>query len=168
MKQRTIAALGCAGIIALFVPNFNLITWNHTPSIPVGFYVRSFDPIEIGSTVSFPAPQVARDYAIVRGGTGMATTFIKPLAAGPGDEVCVFSTQTGEWLLINSRLAMAVHSTDRHGNKLPHWLMDDCRRLASDEWLPIGSHPDSFDGRYFGPIRRDEISGPYRALKMFD
>jgi type IV secretory pathway protease TraF len=67
-----------------------LATWNHTPSLPEGLYVRAIatEPA-VGQIVAFPAPAAARDYARQRGGRGDATLFLKPLAAGPGDRVCV-------------------------------------------------------------------------------
>jgi type IV secretory pathway protease TraF len=130
--------------------------------------MRTHDPIEVGSTVSFPAPPVAREYAIVRGGRGDATQFLKPLAAGPGDEICVFQTETGKWLLINKRIVLSLHAFDKQGNVLPNFMMDECRKLRSDEWLPIGIHPDSFDGRYFGPIRMEDIRGAYEPLMVFE
>jgi type IV secretory pathway protease TraF len=166
MKKKTIGIVGLCGVGLLLLPS--LFMWNRTASIPVGLYMRTFDHIEVGSTVSFPAPPVAREYAIVRGGQGYASQFIKPLAAGPGAEVCVFETETGKWIIIDNRTVLSIHSTDRYGNILPLWMMDDCRKLEHDEWLPIGTHPDSFDGRYFGPIKAEVIGGTYEPFVIFE
>lgn len=168
MRKLPIVAMAGLGVIALAIaPGSSMFIWNHTASIPVGLYMRTGEPIEVGATVSFPAPPVAREYAILRGGTGEPTRFIKPLAAGPNDEVCMMSNDKGEWLSVNSRLVLSVHPTDRYGNPLPHWLKNGCQKLGPDEWLPIGTHPDSFDGRYFGPIKTYEMKGTYEPVMVF-
>jgi len=141
--------------------------WNRTASIPVGLYMRTIDEVHVGSTVTFPAPPIAREYAILRGGRGDATPFIKPLAAGPGDEICAFETETGKWLIVDNKVVLSIQSIDKQGNPLPNFMMDDCRKLGLNEWLPIGMHPDSFDGRYFGPITSEDIQGPYEPLMVF-
>lgn len=157
------AALGAG--IAVAVSYVTL--WNHTESIPVGLYVRNLEPIQVGSTIAFEAPAVAREYAKVRWGRGDAATFIKTLAAGPGDEICLAKTQTGEWLLINDKAVFPVKEVDRYNNPLPHWLKDECRTLGASEWLPMGMHPDSFDGRYYGPIREENLTGPYSPMMVW-
>ena len=157
------AIVGAVVVVVLAKISF----WNHTESIPVGLYMKTLSPIEVGSTVSFPAPQKAREYALMRWGNGDAVQFIKALAAGPGDTVCVLATNHGEWLLINDKAVINVHPKDRNGNDLPHWLSNDCRKLDHDEWLPLGHHPDSFDGRYFGPIKQADMEGPYSGVLLF-
>ena len=165
MSSKTVLIVGIIGVSLAMAPN--VFFWNHTASIPVGLYMRTIEPIGVGSTVSFPAPPMAREYAIVRGGRGDATPFIKELAAGPGDEVCVFETETGKWLIIDNKIVLSIHPLDRQGNRLPNFMMDDCRKLNPDEWLPIGMHPDSFDGRYYGPVKYGDISGAYEPLIVF-
>jgi type IV secretory pathway protease TraF len=165
-KKLKIGIAGLCGIVALSLPS--VFFWNRTESIPVGLYMRTFERIEVGSTVSFPAPPVAREYALARGGHGYASQFIKPLAAGPGAEVCVFETETGRWIIIDNKIVLSMHVADRYGNLLPLWMMNDCRRLEEDEWLPIGTHPDSFDGRYFGPIKGEVIQGNYKPFMIFE
>jgi type IV secretory pathway protease TraF len=157
-------AAGASFVVAVVSVSF----WNTTESIPVGLYVKNFGPIEVGSTVSFPVPQKAREYAITRGGKGDEVKFIKDLAAGPGDEVCAFETNYGEWLLINNKAVVSIHTLDKFANRLPQWLTNDCKRLGPDEWLPLGVHPVSFDGRYFGPIREADMDGPYKGVLLFD
>jgi conjugative transfer signal peptidase TraF len=166
MKTKTVMILGTIGVALALSPS--LFLWNRTASIPVGLYLRTFGPIQVGSTVSFPAPPMAREYAIVRGGQGYAAQFIKPIAAGPGDEICVFETMTGKWLIVDNKVVLSIHPTDNLGNPLPNFMMDDCRKLSHDEWLPIGMHRDSFDGRYFGPVKSEDIEGSYEPLMVFE
>lgn len=51
---------------------------------------------------------------------------------------------------------------DRRGASLPAWR--GCRTLAADELLLLGDTATSFDGRYFGPVRRAEVEGIYREV----
>lgn len=135
--------------------------WNHTPSIPEGLYVRSFgEEPGVGKVVVFPAPVSVTDYARRTGGRGDTVMFIKPLAAGPGDHVCVT-----DFLAINGNLIAPIHDRDRNGIALPHWT--GCRRLASDEWFTYApAIPNSMDGRYYGPIMQSAIVGVFRPVHV--
>jgi conjugative transfer signal peptidase TraF len=131
-------------------------TWNHTPSLPEGLYIRSFTATPaVGQIVAFPAPDSALEYARRRGGSGLPVTFLEPLAAGPGDHVCVT-----DHLTINGREMAPVFETDRHGIPLPRW--DGCRKLGPDEWFAFAPRiPTSMDSRYYGPVQGDRIIGVF-------
>lgn len=168
MKHKKAVAFGALGLALIGGASFRFFVWNHTPSIPVGLYLRTWEEVQIGSTVAFPAPPQAREYAIDHGGNGTASKFIKPLVAGPGEEVCVFTTETGSWLIIDNRAVVSIRQKDRDGKDIPRFMDDDCRKLGPDEWLPIGHHPDSYDGRYFGPIHRADMLGSYKPWIVGD
>ncbi len=52
---------------------------------------------------------------------------------------------------------------DRRGRPLPNWT--GCRTLAEDEvFLLMEGVPDSFDGRYFGPVPMTAIIGKLASL----
>jgi conjugative transfer signal peptidase TraF len=136
-----------------------LATWNHTPSLPEGLYVRAIaaEPA-VGQIVAFPAPAAALDYARRRGGRGDATLFLKPLAAGPGDHVCVT-----DHLAINGRTVAPVLTSGPDGVPLPRW--DGCRVLGAGEWFAYAPRiPNSMDGRYYGPVREADIIGVFRPV----
>jgi conjugative transfer signal peptidase TraF len=136
-----------------------LAAWNHTPSLPEGLYVRAvLDRPAVGRIVAFPAPATALDYARRRGGSGDPTLFLKPLAAGPGDRVCVTDD-----LEINGRRLAPVLDAGPDGVPLPHW--DGCRVLGAGEWFTFAPRlPNSLDGRYYGPIREADIVGVFRPV----
>jgi type IV secretory pathway protease TraF len=48
------------------------------------------------------------------------------------------------------------------GRVLPTWR--GCRVLHDGEFFVIGDTPDSFDSRYFGVVRADQIEGVWRPL----
>jgi type IV secretory pathway protease TraF len=136
-----------------------LATWNHTPSLPEGLYVRSIlEAPAVGRIVAFPAPAVALDYARQRGGRGDATLFLKPLVAGPGDRVCAIGH-----LAINGRRVAPVLDAWPDGVPLPRW--NDCRTLEPGEWFAYAPRiQNSMDSRYYGPVRESDMIGVFRPV----
>lgn len=81
--------------------------------------------------------------------------FIKRLAAAAGQHVC----SDGRMLSVDGVTVAAVQN--RPGAP-QGWV--GCRTLAPSEILLLGDSPDSFDGRYWGPIAVDLIEGVWRPL----
>jgi conjugative transfer signal peptidase TraF len=134
-------------------------TWNHTPSLATGLYVRSATAPTVGAIVAFPAPPAALDYAQRRGWGGAPVLFLKPLAAGPGDHVCV----TDDHLEINRRNIAPVHMVSSDGTPLPRW--NGCREMADGEWFAYAPRtPNSMDSRYYGPVMETDIVGVFRPV----
>jgi type IV secretory pathway protease TraF len=46
----------------------------------------------------------------------------------------------------------------------PLQLWEGCRQLDFGEYFVVGTHPRSFDSRYFGPIAETSIIGRAHAL----
>ena len=153
------AALGVLALsAALASPRHKPLAWNLTPSLPEGLYVRSIlEAPAVGRTVAILTPPAVADYYRRIGAGADLPTVLKPLAAGPGDHVCV----AGGGLAINGRFVARVARTDRNGVPLPRW--DGCRALGVDEWFTYAPRiPNSLDGRYYGPVREADIVGVYR------
>lgn len=122
---------------------------NTTASLPLGLYrVRSpTPPLTYGMLVVFPAPPSVAGLIVARGWLPPQIPLLKPLAALPGDSVCV----TADGLTINHRRVGSVAAVDSQGRPLPRW--QGCRVLTPDEVFPASlDQRRSFDGRYFGPI----------------
>jgi conjugative transfer signal peptidase TraF len=151
------AALAALAALALPAGEDRLL-YNHTPSVPVGFYLRTDDPIERGSFVTVRATDVAPAAAAARGFSGPRNRFIKRVAALAGDHVCA----RGGELTINHGPRYERRAYDSTGAALPAW--EACRILGPDEVLILGDTPDSFDGRYWGPIDIRTIEGVWRRL----
>ncbi|MBX9746400.1 MAG: S26 family signal peptidase [Hyphomonadaceae bacterium] len=134
------------------------LVYNHTPSVPTGWYVRSADEIVPGALVTVRAQDVAPDDAAVRRFTDAGDRFIKRIAAIDGDSVCA----EAEVIRINDRTVAHRATHDSQGRVLPHWR--GCRTLSADEIFLMGDTPDSFDSRYFGPVSIDHIEGVWRKL----
>ncbi|MFT4954925.1 MAG: type IV secretory pathway protease TraF [Brevundimonas sp.] len=128
---------------------------NETASLQRGLYLRipRAEPAR-GSIAAVPQPDAAGAY-LARLGVPPELPLIKRVAAAGGDRVCA----DGQGLIAPYRV-VAVRSRDRQGRPLPVWR--GCRILEADELLLLGDSPNSFDGRYFGPVRRNQILGIYR------
>ncbi len=135
---------------------------NTTASLPVGLYWAVSDPVEIGSLVLFCPPQRPdfdearrRDYigsGFCPGGYG---NLIKRVLAAKGDRVAM----RAEGVFVNGQVVpfSASKLVDGGGLPLPRPSGVDVL-LGDDEVLLMASNPKSFDGRYFGPIQRSQIS----------
>lgn len=147
-----------AAAAATFAAGGPIILYNPSPSVPKGWYLRSFDRVAVGALVAFHVPALGQDYAranipyLVRG------SIIKPLVAGQGDHVCTVGD-----LKINGRLVGGIKEHGSSGHRLPHW--NGCRRLNAGEFFAISTRiPQSFDSRYYGPIMGADIIGTYRPV----
>jgi conjugative transfer signal peptidase TraF len=161
IRTRTWLGIGAAAIALLGVASVNARDWllyNHTPSVPTGWYVRSTDEIARGALVTVRAQDVAPDYAAARNFTDAGDRFIKRIAANDGDSVCA----EGETIRINDRTVAHRALHDSQGRALPHW--SGCRTLSADQVFLMGDTPDSFDSRYFGPVSAADIEGVWRKL----
>jgi conjugative transfer signal peptidase TraF len=160
-RQNTLwwaATGGALGLILFSAWNErDAILLNSTPSAPIGLYVRIDAPVEPGAFVTVRARDVAPPYARLRRFDDPGDRFIKRVRASAGDNVCAAgdSVQIGE-----ATFRRRTH--DRAGRALPTW--EGCRRLAANEVVLIGDGDDSFDSRYFGVVRLDQIEGVWRPL----
>lgn len=153
------AALGGLILIAAATVNaHDLMLRNPSPSIPAGYYLRTTAAVAPGAFVTVRAVDVAPAYAAVRGFTDPGDRFIKRVAAAAGDEVCA----SGDEMSINGAIVARRKTRDAAGRALPTW--SGCRILSADELLLLGDTPDSFDGRYWGPISRRLIEGVWRPI----
>ncbi len=137
-----------------------LIVINISPSVPSGLYLRAREEPAVGRLVDFRIPPSARAYVLSRtGNDGRDWYILKPIVAGPGDRV---DTTTG-YLTINGRRIAPIMTCDSAGRPLPVWR--DSRQLGPGEFFVFsGRIPNSFDSRYFGPVRREQIESVRRPL----
>lgn len=161
MGLRSLLVFACAAagaVLALAPPAQDRLLYNHTPSAPVGFYVRIDAPVRRGVFVTVRAGDVAPIEALAHHFTGRRDRFIKRVAAIQGDLVCT----SGSDLFINHAFAARRRSRDGQGRPLSAWR--GCRVLSASEVLLLGDIPESFDGRYWGPVGATTIEGVWRRL----
>ena len=138
-----------------------LLLYNPSESAPLGWYrVEAFDSISRGDLVVANLPKDAAELAVQRGYLPSGVPVIKTVRALEGDRVC----EVEGWLQINGMQSVRTLPADRAGRPLPSpWKT--CQQLQEDEILLLSNRtPDSFDGRYFGLVRRADIIG--RAVWM--
>jgi len=131
------------------------ILFNPSLSAPRGFYVViPVDQIERDQKVAALLPEWAAELAAERGYLPRGIPVIKVVWAVAGDRVC---SQEGRLMALN-RPDLVAFSHDREGRSMPLW--SGCRRLNPDEiFLASDAVPDSFDSRYFGPVRTQRVLG---------
>ena len=154
------AILPCAGAAALaaVVPQPSVL-WNRSASEPTGLYIRSADEPAVGRIIAFHAPASAFPYADGRMGYLHRVPILKQVAAGEGDVVC---TRAGA-LSINGRWRAPVFVYDPRGATLPQWR--GCRALLKGEFFVFSNRiPNSFDSRYYGPVKVDQIMGVFEPV----
>jgi conjugative transfer signal peptidase TraF len=134
-----------------------VILYNHSLSMPVGFYARVHESMRLGSIVTLRAHRVADAYAR---GRGVSANFrlLKRVAATEGNIVC----GDGLRITIDGEVRALRRVRDSSGRVLPSW--SGCRRLSRGQVLVLGDSPDSFDGRYFGIVNASEIEGIWSPI----
>ena len=136
-----------------------LVLHNESPSEPEGLYAKTLQAPTVGRLVTFMAPSAAAGYVDNHLTILRRTPVLKALAAGPGSFVCTASRR----FAIDGQVKASVAADDRHGVPLPQW--NGCRRLGAGEWFAYSDRvPNSFDSRYYGPIRTEQIIAVYRPL----
>lgn len=154
--------LGAAALAALAAAApgavHDRLIYNHSPSVPQGLYLRVDDAPALRRFVTVRARDVTPDAARARDFDDERDRFLKRVAASAGDRVCA----EGASLSINEAAPLFRRTHDSMGAPIAAW--SGCRTLAADEFLLLGETPTSFDGRYWGPVRRDQIEGVWRRL----
>ncbi len=153
-----LAAAACA---ASFTRVRDVVLYNSSPSVPVGFYWRTDEPPELGDYVTVRAADVAPRYAAIRDFADADDRFIKRVAARGGTRVCASPTLVH----VGADITLTRRTTDGANRPLPSW--SGCRVLAADEVFLVGDTDDSFDSRYWGPVRAQRIEGVWRRLQRW-
>lgn len=148
------AALALAALV-LNGAQQDVVLFNHSPSVPVGFYIREPGDLARGMFVTVRARDVAPIEAAAHHYDDEGDRFIKRLVAVAGQHVC----SDGRALSVDG---VQVAMVQNRAGAPQAWV--GCRILASSEILLLGDSVDSFDGRYWGPIRSDLIEGVWRPL----
>lgn len=150
-----------AGIVAtatlttLTVPVSRYAVWNATASVPTGLYaIRGKASLHVGERVAIEPTPDLRGLLAERGYLPTGVPLIKRIAAVSGQRVCRFA----HGVTIDGDFAGVARARDSRGRPLPVWF--GCRRLRTGELFVMNPvAPDSFDGRYFGPLWLDNVIG---------
>lgn len=153
-----LAAIPCIATSAISPPK--LLLWNASASMPRGLY-RVFPGSKISRNDCVVAwlDEPFRRLAAVRRYLPLGVPLVKRVAAVPGDRICARAAT----IRIDGRVMGLKKRVDAEGRRLPAWT--GCEDLQIGEYLLLGEDPWSFDGRYFGPTRRRQITG--RAVLLW-
>jgi conjugative transfer signal peptidase TraF len=166
VSVRTIAIGSTIVALGAILGPLHVITLNASPSMPLGLYVRSFQPIHIGSIVSVCPPLAARRFLADRDNTTEtlsftpwcpdgATPFLKSVAALPGDSIVVQRDGVhvnGHPALPGSRpLVYVLRKNTREKIRLPSLTSAHIHIPQGDIWAYSPTW-NSFDSRYYGPV----------------
>ncbi len=165
LRATVVAAAGFAGLfgaVAALAPQPRLV-WNASASVPVGLYrIEVGAAPRVGELALVEPPAALASLLAARGYLPRGVPLLKYVAAAEDALVC----RSGVFVTVDGRFAARARAADRLGRALPRWL--GCRRLARGEYLLLGSAADSFDGRYFGALRAENLIGTAHPLLTRD
>lgn len=132
--------------------------WNRTASLPLGLYVRVpdflHDSVQRGDYVVYePSPETV-SVGVERGWMHEDTIFLKKVGALAGDR---YDVSPDLQFTIEGEPCGIVYLEDSHGRPMP--LHIGSYTVPEEMFLPVGTAPKSFDGRYTGPVPVENIKG---------
>lgn len=138
------------------------ITYTKSSSMPQGWYfVIPAKNLQRHDMVVFLPPKNTRDFLSQHHWGPKSYLLLKYVMGLPGDFVC----KQNHYLWINQQKIASILIFYAPNKKLPQ--NNFCGRLTSDEYLLLSTKiKRSFDGRYFGPIKYDNIIG--KAIPLFE
>lgn len=149
-----LALLGLAAALDFAVRPAPRLVWNASASAPIGFW--RIDPharLRTGDMVLANTPDEVRELAARRQYLPANVPLIKRITARDGDDVCAL----GHEIFVNGERVAQRRNADRKGRPLPWW--NGCELLRGGRVFLLMDAPDSFDGRYFGPVDEDALIG---------
>lgn len=138
-------------------PEQNIIFYNRTASLPIGFYLAwPIGDIGRGDIIIYKPPQKVREFALARGYLNNENTLLmKRVKAVAGDTYKVDKQNT---FYVRDRYVGMASQRDSQNRPLPQIQQEKEYIVPDDEFLPVGDTANSFDGRYTGTV-------PLRAIK---
>jgi conjugative transfer signal peptidase TraF len=135
--------------------------WNLTPSVPRGLYaVAPSRCLRVTTLVVVRPPPPLASLLDHGGYLPRGVPLLKRIFALSGQTVCRIGTE----ISVDGIAAAPARERDSRGRPLPSW--QGCRIVGNDEvFLMNWDEPDSFDGRYFGPLPKAAVIA--RAIPLW-
>jgi len=162
-----VLTFGAGTLIVAVTAEWAGLRLNDSPSMPTGLYVRTSSESKASLVVFCPAEPFAR-LSVERGYRSRgncpdgAEPLAKPTAAHPADVVelsAIGITVNGQLLPNTAPLA-----TDTAGRPLPHWPFGKYVVAPGTLWVASSYNSQSFDSRYFGPVKASQVREHVRPL----
>ena len=139
-------------------------TVNISDSLPKGVYwLTKAKGIKKGDIVLFNVPENAEKY--IHGRKYLkkdVKKLLKKVAATEKDNIM----RIDDKLYINREFHSYIKNKDSKGRELPY-LSSDSLQPMTGELLVLGTHPSSFDSRYFGVIKKSEIENKAKLILKY-
>lgn len=139
--------------------------FNYTQSYPTGIWAFEDSPPALMDLALVCPPdnhstQEAKKRNYIIGGKcpGDFREMIKRIYAGPGSVVVVTESE----VLINGAKTADIQKEDSRGRPMRPFI--GIHVLGHDEFWVMSEEPQSFDSRYFGPIKPANIAGKIKKL----
>lgn len=163
-RAAIISAMICGiGLIAAPVWSAHTprLIWNASASVPIGLYrIEAADRIAVTDLAVVIPPEALGRFLAERGYLPSGVPLLKRVLALAGQTVC----RAGLDIIAYGARYGAAREQDSRGRSLPVW--QGCRVIDKDAaFLMNWDAPDSFDGRYFGPLPLSSIVG--RAVPVW-
>lgn len=149
-------SLVATALVALAASTFDYLprlVWNASPSVPRGIYWIAGHNFGVGAIIAVWLPVDFAALAHERRYLDRRALLLKTVRAIEGSRVC----RSGPLVSVDGRVVALARSHDAAGRPLPRWR--GCATLTFDDLLVLSNMPGSFDGRYFGVLRRDAVVG---------
>lgn len=154
-----LALIGITAALDLAIRPAPRLVWNASASAPIGLWrIHPDSLLRTGDMVLAHTPDHVRQLAASRHYILANVPLVKRIAAQSGDDVCA----VGATIFVNGRPVAERLTYDRAGRPLPRW--HGCEMLHDGRVLLLMDRPDSFDGRYFGPVSETAIIGKATPL----
>ncbi len=153
-----IPVLALASALVVSLPK--KLIYNASESAPIGFYWIDQRPILRGDYVYVRVPERVRNLVIERGYLPPDVPLLKRVAGLNGDRIC---RRFGE-ISIDGLVVATAKRRDGQGREMPVW--HGCHILTEQTVFLLQDYPQSFDGRYFGPVDRRLIIGRATMLQL--
>ncbi len=148
------------GLLAIVTPRTThpYLLWNASASAPIGLYELVPRAPARSELAVIRLPGSVHALAVARGYLAGLALLIKPVVAVPGDVVCRHAAT----VTVNADVVALARDADALGRSLPRW--QGCLTLVTGQVFVLSTAPDSFDGRYFGPLNVAHVLGVGRAI----
>ncbi len=151
-----VLALGLASVVSL--PK--KMIYNASASAPIGLYWLDNWPVERGDYVLVVVPERVRYLVEERGYLPPDVPLLKRVVGLNGDRIC----RRGDDIFVNDESVAVAQTVDALGRPMPDW--HGCHIVTERSVFLLQDHPQSFDGRYFGPVDRRLIIGRATRLRL--
>lgn len=147
------------------LPAQDVVLYNRTASLPVGFYLRiPFTPTR-GNLVVYDPPAEVLALSRSQGYTeAEKPLFLKRIGALPGD---TYSIDRNGNFYVEGAYVGPVSMVDSKGEPMPQLARDVTYTVPEGEFLPVGDSTRSFDGRYTGTVPLSAIRSRVIPLLAF-